>query len=115
MLQVYPNLTEEEFVEGCRAVEKRCHDGLSGSDWLSVKWMGRHLQIIQSRAQQNGHHTQPSDGVDENSQEMQDQIDDKAEINDNREEEADDQALVRECLVPDITLSLMKKASPAST
>jgi hypothetical protein len=102
MLQVYPSLTEEEFVEGCRAVEKRCHDRLSGSDWLSVKWTGSDLQIIQSRAQQNRDCSQPSGGVNENSQEMQDQIDDEAAINDSIEEEADDQALVSECLIPDM-------------
>jgi hypothetical protein len=102
MLQVYPSLTEEEFVEGCRAVEKRCHDGLSGLDWLSVKWTGSDLQIIQSRAQQNRDHSQPSGGVHENSQEIQDQIDDEAAINDSIEEEADDQALVSECLIPNM-------------
>ena len=45
MLDSYPSLTAAEFAEGCSGFEARCHDRLSGTDWLSVKWTGRELRI----------------------------------------------------------------------
>ena len=48
MLDSYPSLTAAEFTEGCKNLEARCHDRLSGTDWLSVKWTGRELLIGQT-------------------------------------------------------------------
>lgn len=49
MLGSYPSLTATEFKEACTNFEERCHDKLSGTDWLSVKWTGQELLIAQTR------------------------------------------------------------------
>ncbi|KAI1621681.1 hypothetical protein EDD37DRAFT_653037 [Exophiala viscosa] len=49
-LQAFPSITEDEFREGCKALEDRSFDKLDGTDWLSVKWTGKELIIKQRRA-----------------------------------------------------------------
>ena len=50
MLEAYPSLTEAEFCEACNSLERRCHDNLSDTDWLSIEWTGKELKIVQRRS-----------------------------------------------------------------
>lgn len=52
MLEFYPSITAEQFAEGCQSLERRCHDNLDGTTWLSVSWTGRELQIKERRQYQ---------------------------------------------------------------
>ena len=49
MLVSYPSITKDEFETACINMERRSHDRLSRTDWLSVKWTGHELLIAQSR------------------------------------------------------------------
>ena len=49
MLDSYPSIRQDEFEKACTDLERRCHDGLSDTDWLSVKWTGEELRIAQRR------------------------------------------------------------------
>ena len=62
MLESYPSLTALEFREACSNFEARCHDKLSGTDWLSVKWKGQELLIAQTKLA--GRHTGEADTQD---------------------------------------------------
>lgn len=49
MLDAYPSITECEFRNASEAFEKRCHDQLDSTSWLSVKWTGAELLIKEQR------------------------------------------------------------------
>lgn len=49
MLGFYPSIDTDEFVSACISLEKRCHDNLDGTSWLSVRWTGQELQIRETR------------------------------------------------------------------
>lgn len=49
MIKCYPGVTSDEFSIACQNLERRCHDALSGTNWLGVKWTGSELQIRQNR------------------------------------------------------------------
>ena len=46
-LQAFPAITEEEFAEGCKALEQQSGDKLNGTDWLRVNWTREELLIKQ--------------------------------------------------------------------
>lgn len=62
-LQAYPSLTEQEFEAACETFEKRCHDRLSGTDWLSLKWTGKELQICQQRSNRREEEASAGDNI----------------------------------------------------
>lgn len=54
MLTAYPSLNDAEFAEACKALEQRCYDNLSGTNWLSIHWHGSELEIKQMKPATNG-------------------------------------------------------------
>lgn len=106
MLQAYPSLTETEFLEACGALERRCHDRLSGSDWLSVKYTGRELQIIQSRSKPKKSHSDKFSARAEGTKGGE--LDAENEIDDGEKDEQDDEASVCEDSVGDSLFVLLR-------
>lgn len=45
MLSSFPCLTENEFRDGCRALQKRCDGRLCDTDWLDIRWQQGALAI----------------------------------------------------------------------
>lgn len=48
MLSALPGLTENEFRDGCQALQKRCDGQLDDTDWLDIQWHPGVLTIKQS-------------------------------------------------------------------
>ena len=38
MLVSAPCLSEDEFCDGCQALQKRCHGRLDDTNWLDIRW-----------------------------------------------------------------------------
>ena len=45
MVSAFPCLTENEFRNGCRALQNRCDGRLHETDWLDVRWQQGALAI----------------------------------------------------------------------
>lgn len=82
MLESYPSIAKDEFKQACIDFEERCHDKLSETNWLSVRWTGQELLIAQTRLA-----SRQSDATNTNGAEKENEIED-IEIDGADEEEA---------------------------
>ena len=48
MLSCFPSLSENEFRDGCQALQRRCEGRLEDTDWLDIRWEEDVLTIKKS-------------------------------------------------------------------
>jgi hypothetical protein len=45
MLSSFPSLSENEFRDGCQALQRRCQGRLDATNWLDIRWQQDFLTI----------------------------------------------------------------------